>query len=134
MFFVNIPPPPRSTRTYTLLPDSTLFRSLLQHAHLLRPHGKADAVGRAAADEVRLELDPVQSDQAGPAVGLAQAFVAARAPGIFFGNEARVGCRHHLVSGRWLRRTAAAGKGQHAAGKRPPKGELLAHRDRKSEV
>src|SRR3546814_6551844 len=105
--------PPRSTRTDTLFPYTTLFRS--QHAHLLRPHGKADAVGRAAADEVRLELDPVQADQAGTAVGLAQAFVAARAPGIFFGNEARVGCRHHLVSGRWLRRTAAAGKGQHAA-------------------
>src|SRR3546814_18863858 len=48
------------------------FAFLLQHAHLLRPHGKADAVGRAAADEVRLELDPVQADQAGPAVGLAQ--------------------------------------------------------------
>src|SRR3546814_7706932 len=129
-FLLMIRLPPRSTRTDTLFPYTTLFRSLgrkeqafaflLLHAHLLRPHGKADSVGRAAADEVRLELDPVQSDQAGPAVGLAQAFVAARAPGIFFGNEARVGCLHHLVSGRWLRRTAAAGKGQHAAGKRQP--------------
>src|SRR3546814_4477670 len=91
--------PPRSTRTDTLFPSTTLFLS-------------------------------VQADQAGPAVGLAQAFVAARAPGIFFGNEARVGCRHHLVSGRWLRRTAAAGKGQHAAGKRQPQGGLLAHRQR----
>src|SRR3546814_18050995 len=34
-FFLSIRPPPRSTRTDTLLPYPTLFRSLEDHRHLL---------------------------------------------------------------------------------------------------
>src|SRR3546814_3623493 len=45
--------PPRSTRTDTLFPYTTLFRSLLVAAHLRRPAAALARAGRSAAVRVR---------------------------------------------------------------------------------
>src|SRR3546814_6471059 len=66
--------PPRSTRTDTLFPYTTLFRSLVQHLH------EADAAGQHA-----LLLEP-----AGIAVGTDQHGLQRRP----FLQPARQGCRH----------------------------------------
>ncbi|KAG1308523.1 hypothetical protein G6F63_016469 [Rhizopus arrhizus] len=44
-----------------------------QQAQLARADRQADAVGGAAADEVRLVLQPMQADQRRPAIGPGQA-------------------------------------------------------------
>src|SRR3546814_20019944 len=53
-FFLMIRRPPRSTRTDTLFPDTTLFRSQPRdealREHELRKHGELDVVAETACD------------------------------------------------------------------------------------
>ena len=60
------------------------------HAHLRRTHDQLDAAGRPAADEVRLQFDPVQAHQAGPAIRRQELAFALFAPGCVVGEEAGI--------------------------------------------
>ena len=71
--------------------EPDLATLLLQQAELVRPLRQADAVGRATADIVGGQLDPVQADQAGPAIGFEQMRATLRAPGLVFRDEAGIG-------------------------------------------
>src|SRR3546814_10927673 len=69
-FFLMIRRPPRSTRTDTLFPYTTLFRSALS-CDRRRPLGGAPDRGRAAQDQLRLWLARPLRRACLPGVGLA---------------------------------------------------------------
>src|SRR3546814_11629944 len=80
--------PPRSTRTYTLFPDTTLFRSALQRDHLeqrvgaLAPLGPSDAAHLQPEGDVvghrheRKQREVLEDEGGRPLVGTDAAHVA----------------------------------------------------------
>src|SRR3546814_494236 len=60
-FFLMIPRPPRSTRTYTLFPYTTLFRSAQRSCHNLCNEGAAALGNRGGCGNI-LSADPEGAD------------------------------------------------------------------------
>src|SRR3546814_13556217 len=86
LFFLKIPPPPRSTRTHTLCPYPTLFRSRRAGHRTLRPPGLRTAVAGLFRTRAARGFRPPYAAPAGRGVVLAPAlrgdgFDAARVSG-----------------------------------------------------
>ena len=86
-----------------------------EHAEVFRSHRKANAVVRVAADPMRARIQPVQADQAGPAVRAIEIDDAFRPPQVLLARE-RLGLglclRRQFLLCRSGRRLRAGRQGQ----------------------
>src|SRR3546814_18357031 len=94
IFFLMIRRPPRSTRTDTLFPYTTLFRS-------------GDEIGKGASCRVAVLMLSYRYDQGNQSIGQG----AGRHPQ-GCARPAALGCRHGAGSRRWPRRRDAARQAQ----------------------
>src|SRR3546814_13632384 len=92
-FFLMIRRPPRSTRTDTLLPYTTLFRSegLMHHHH--RDSGSGTVVDPAVRDELRENLRPARWRNPEPADRYGLVVIGAGAAGLAAAQEDRKSTR-----------------------------------------
>jgi hypothetical protein len=91
----------------------------MQQAQVRRALGQLDTVVGIAAQVMRTGIDPVQPDQAGPAVRPGQALAALGAPGGLFGHEcglARGGLLRQAQLLGIVGRLATGGQCQHQPG------------------
>src|SRR3546814_15684032 len=126
VFFLMIRRPPRSTRTDTLFPYTTLSRSVLEQAPRLPPRHHGACAGRGAAGHVSRPQEP--ADRRRDAVARDRRPCAALSPGdrSTRAHVARLGADPCPQPPEW-RPLAVAGRHRDDA-RRPRGGEALRHR------